>query len=147
MNARPVPGRLGVRPAVLGVDRTADRFEPTGDHHRNAIDDHPLGGHGDGLQARRAEAVDRDPRRIHRKPRAHCALPGDIMPGRPFGHAATHDHILDLSRFYAGAGDGGGADMAAQPCAVGVVEGAAVGFAGGRVGGSARVRGRGPGSR
>ena len=73
----------------------ADRFDAASDHHRHLVDNDPLRGGGDGLQARRAEPVDGRRRRRHRQAGADGRQAGDLDVVR-----ALDNHrgpVLDLA--------------------------------------------------
>ena len=123
-----------VRVLVL-VLHEADRLDPARDHHRHAVDDHPLRRERDRLQAGRAEAVDGRAARRHRQPGPDRRLARDVVAGRAFRQRAADEHVLDLAGLDAGALDGVLDHVAGKRRAVGVVEGAAIGLADRRAGG------------
>ena len=82
-------------PVQLLLD-TGDRLESARNHHRNAVDDHALGGDRDGLQTGGTEAVHGRTRRGNRKTRAQRDLTGDVASRRAFRQRAPHDHVLDF---------------------------------------------------
>ena len=57
-----------------------------------------LGGERDRLQARRAEAVDRDRRRGDRNAGAQAGDPRDVQALLGLRHRAAEDHVVDLRR-------------------------------------------------
>jgi hypothetical protein len=87
--------------------------------------DHALRGERDGLQAGRAEAVDRHARHRVRAAGADRDLPRDVPAGRALGIRAPHDHVLDLVRVYFGSLERRVHHVAAHLRAVGEVERAA----------------------
>src|SRR5439155_221250 len=86
----------GVRVAVALGHR--DRFHAAADHDVGAVVDDVVRGDRDGLEARGAEAVQREPGDRHREPRAHRRHAGDVVALRAVRLAAAHDHVLDLFR-------------------------------------------------
>ena len=56
----------------------------------------PLGRERDGLQARRAEAVDGDRRRLHRHAGPQAGDPRDVQPLLGLWHGAAEDDVVDL---------------------------------------------------
>ena len=139
IDARHVLLHPGIDQAVLVAARRAlhqrDRLEAAGDHHRHLVDQHALGGHRDGLQARRAEAVDGHARDADRRAGAHRRDAGDVGAGRAFRRGAAQDHVLDLAELDLGALGGVLDRVRAQVGAVGVVEDAAECLADRRAGG------------
>ena len=129
----------GIDQAVLVAARGAlhqgDRFEAARDHHRHLVDQHALGRHRDGLQARGAEAVDRDARNADRRAGADRRNAGHVGALRALRRRAAQDHVLDLTQLELGALGGVLDDVGAHVGGMGVVEGAAEGLADRRAGG------------
>ena len=109
-------------------------------HQGNGFDTsahHDIGGFGhdllcgerDGVEARRAIAVDGDAGGGDRAAGPDQRLARDIVAGGAFGHAAAHDDVFHFARINAGLGDGGLDGMAAHHGAMGLVETAAHRFA------------------
>jgi hypothetical protein len=125
--------------AVLVAARRAldqrDRFEAAGNHHRHLVDQHALGGHRDGLQARRAEAVHGHARDADRRAGADRRDAGDVGARRAFRRGAAQDHVLDFAQLDLGALGGVLDHVRAQVGAMCVVEDAAKGLADRRAGG------------
>ena len=132
-----VPVDLGLvlgQPAVgqhVGVHfllHAGDAFNTTGHVNVGLAGDDPLRGQRNGLQARRAKAVDRHARHRHRAAGAQRDLAGDVGAGGAFGRGATHDDVIDFAGLNAGTGHGMLNGMAAQRGAVRHVEGALPAF-------------------
>jgi hypothetical protein len=107
---RPVQRRLvlenpGVGPHVrIGfVLHAGNALESAGDHDRYALGHDALGGQGDGLQSRAAEAVDAQAGGRHGKPGAKRNRSSDVAARSPLAEGRAHDHVLDFGRIYAGA--------------------------------------------
>src|SRR5690606_33624938 len=123
---------------VLGVDvglHGGDGLHAAGDHDRRLVDDDVLGGHGNGLQAGRAEAVDGDAGHADRQAGADGGHAGDVVALRAFRQGAAEDHVVDLAAFDAGTLDRVLDGMGGQGGAVGQVEAAAPGLRQRRAGG------------
>ena len=60
----------------------ADRLDAARGHDRHPVHDHALGGHGDGLHPRGAEAVHGDAAGGHGQPGAQRRLARDVLAGR-----------------------------------------------------------------
>jgi len=116
------------RPGVRRSMWQATTFDPARDHRACALHADRIGGHGDGLQTRRAKAVHGDARGGDWQTRAQGDLPRDVRAGRPFGVAAADHHVFDGRRIDARAFHGFGNDMAAHGGTVGHVERPAEGF-------------------
>ena len=71
-----------------------DAFHTTGHIHLAFTRDDALGSQGNGLQARRAKAVDGHARYADGQACLECNLAGDVGSGGPFGVGAAHDHIF-----------------------------------------------------
>ena len=106
----------------------ADGFQSACDHDRHAINNHAMGRHGNGLQARATEAVDGDRGGGHRQAAANRRLARNVVAGGAFRVSAADDDIFDFLRFDTGALNGMFDDMATELGAVGQVEGATIGF-------------------
>ena len=65
------------------------------------VDDH-VRRHGDGLEARRAKAVDRGAGNGHRQPRANGRHAGHVHPLLTLRIAAAENHVVDLGRIERG---------------------------------------------
>ena len=120
---------------MRGLDET-DRLEAARHGHGDAVDDDPLGGDGDRLEAGGAEPVHRHRAHGHGQAGPESGLAGDVVPGGPFRHRAAYDDVLHLARVHAGPLDGVLDDVAGEGGAVRQVERAAV-----------RLADRGPGGR
>jgi len=112
------------RDLVAAHRHEAHRLGAAGDDRRGRAAHDPLGGVGDRLQARRAEAIDGDGRRGDRNARAQARDPRHVHALFRLGHRAPHDHIVDLARIDAGRalerlGDGGGAELVGPRAAQG----------------------------
>ena len=105
-----------------------DRLDAARHHHRHPVDDHALGGKGDGLQPGGAEPVDGGAGSGDRKTGAQCDLTGHVPAGGALGQGAAHDHVLHLGRVDLCTLHGSADDMSAQGRAVGHVEGASPGL-------------------
>jgi hypothetical protein len=97
--------------------------------------DDALRHHGDGLQARRAEAVDRGARHRDRQVGHQRDLARDVGAGGAFGIGAAHEHVLDGAGVDAGALHGVLDGVAAERGAVRHVERALPALGQGRAGG------------
>ena len=93
-----------------------------------ALGHHLLRAHRDGLQARRAEAVDGGAGRRHRTAGLDGREPRDVEAGGAFRIGAAHEDVLDLGRIDAGLADGVLDGVARHDRAVRHVESAACGL-------------------
>ena len=67
-----------------------------GDHDVGLAEPDPVGGHGHGLKAGRAEAVDRHARHVVGQAGQQSADARDVHALLGLGHGAADDHILDF---------------------------------------------------
>lgn len=82
-------GEVGVEPGVEARHgHLAHHLHPARQDGVRHPRHHRLGGHGDGLEAAGAEAVDGGPRHLHREARPEEGEPGDVQPLGRLGHGA-----------------------------------------------------------
>ncbi len=101
-----------------------DALDAAGDEDLGLARDDALRGHGDGLQARGAETVDRHARGGDGQAGAQRDLARDVGARRALGVGAAHDDVIDFRAVDARALDGVLHGVAAERGAVGHVEGA-----------------------
>ena len=75
----------------------ADALEPAPDGRLGSAQDDLVGGHGDGLESRRAEAVDGGAGHGDGQAGAEESHPRHVVALRPVGLGAAHDHVLDFA--------------------------------------------------
>ena len=89
-------GRIAPHMHIDLVLHTGNAFDTTGHHHRRLVDNDAMRRHGDRLQPRGAEAVDRDTTRGDRQSCAQCRNAGHIPAGGAFQQRSAEDHVLHL---------------------------------------------------
>ena len=126
-NARQIALRAGLPITTSGM--TINRFCSSGLQTIATAAQRIIAGEGDGVEAGRAEAVDRAAGDGNGQVGPESGLAGDVAAGRAFGIGAAHDHVLDFGRIELGALDGGLHHVSAHRRAVSHVEGTAPGLA------------------
>src|SRR5690606_5834756 len=101
-----------------------DRLNACANGNGHAFVDDPASGHGDRLQTRRAETVDRGARRGNGATRPDGRETTDIHASRAFGGAAAHEDVFDLGRLDLCALDSVLDRVASHGRAMGIVEAA-----------------------
>jgi len=110
-------------------------FYATSHIHIAFVGDDALRSGCNGLQARRAKAVDGHARYADRAARAQCDLPCDVSAGCALRRAATHDDIVHFGGLDTCALYGVFDHVSAHGGAMGHVKGALPAFGQGRAGG------------
>ena len=105
-----------------------DAFHATGHIHLAFARDDALRSQSNGLQARRAKAVDGHARHGNGQTGLEGDLAGDVGTGGAFGGGAAHDHVFDFGGVNACAGHGVLHRVATQGGPVGHVESALPAF-------------------
>ena len=113
----------------------ADRFDAAADNGVHTVMNDLLGRGRDRHHARRALAVQRHAGHRVGQARADRGLATDIAAGRALLDGSADDHVFDQAWLDAGAFDGVLDGVAGKLLGLGVVEGAAEGFADWRAGG------------
>ncbi len=99
VDARPPLGErlvVEIDAAEVLVLHHGDRFDTGADDGVDLADHHAVGGHGDGIETRRAETIDGRARHRRGKPGAQRSDAPDILPGGPLGEPAAHQDAFDL---------------------------------------------------
>ena len=112
----------------------ADAFHAAADGDSCAFMDHGVGGVGDRLQARGAEAVDRGARSRGRATGSKRRVAGHVMAGGAFRRGAAKEHVFNGSGFDAGAFERALDGVTGHGDAMGVIQGAAARFGQGSTG-------------
>ena len=122
--------QLGVgREMAPGHGDQAHAFRSSGEDDLGRAAADSLGGEGDRLEARSAEAVDGDGRDIDRQTGPQCGDSGHVHSLLRLGHGAPHDDVFDFAGLQSGSAPYGFRDgRGSQVVGSGVSQGALSGF-------------------